>query len=74
MKRRLLFLYGRDHNFDRVLTEARLGIEAVVFMVPSFPDSLQTVYQCGRGLDFALTGFDDGLSRHDTAQRNPQLL
>jgi len=32
MKRRLVLLYTRDHNFDRVLTEALLGIGAVVLI------------------------------------------
>jgi len=32
MKRRLVLLDTRDHNFDRVLTEALLGTGAVVLI------------------------------------------
>ena len=60
MKPRLVLLYTRDHNFDRVLIEALLGIEAVVFIARSVGDTLQIVCRRGRELDLVVLDFNDG--------------
>jgi DNA-binding response OmpR family regulator len=60
MKRRLVLLYTRDPNFDRVLTEALLGTGAIVLIARSVGDALQVVSSRGRELDFAILDFNDG--------------
>jgi DNA-binding NtrC family response regulator len=60
MKRRLVLLYTRDPNFDRVLTEALLGTDAIVLIARSVGDALQVVSRRGRELDFAILDFNDG--------------
>ena len=60
MKRRLVLLYTRDPNFDRVLTEALWGTGAIVLIARSVGDALQVVSSRGRELDFALLDFNDG--------------
>jgi DNA-binding response OmpR family regulator len=60
MKRRLILLYTRDRNFDRVLSEALLGTGAVVLIARSVADGLEIVCQRGRELDFALMDFGGG--------------
>ena len=60
MKRRLVLLYAPDPNFDRVLTEALLGTDAIVLIARSVGDALQVVSSRGRELDFALLDFNDG--------------
>jgi DNA-binding response OmpR family regulator len=60
MKRRLVLLYTRDPNFDRVLTEALLDTGAVVLIARSVGDALQVVSSRGRELDFAILDFNDG--------------
>jgi DNA-binding response OmpR family regulator len=60
MKRRLVLLDTRDHNFDRVLTEAVLGTGAVVLIARSAADALQIVCRRGRELDFVVLDFIDG--------------
>jgi DNA-binding NtrC family response regulator len=60
MKRRLVLLYARDRNFDRVLTEALGGTGAVVLIARSVGDALQIVCRRGRELDFVILDFNDG--------------
>jgi DNA-binding response OmpR family regulator len=60
MKRRLVLLYTRDPNFDRVLTEALWGTDAIVLIARSVGDALQVVSSRGRELDFAILDFNDG--------------
>ena len=58
MKPRIVLLYTRDQNFDRVLTEA-LGVTGVVVLTArSVADALQIVCQRGSELDLAVMGFD----------------
>ena len=59
MKRRLVLLYTRDHNFDRVLIEALLGTGAVALIARSVGDALQMVCRRGRELDFPVLDFND---------------
>ena len=59
MKRRLVLLYTRDPNFDRVLTEALLDTGAVVLIARSVGDALQVVSSRGRDLDLAILDFND---------------
>jgi DNA-binding response OmpR family regulator len=60
MKRRLLLLYTRDPKFDRVLTEALWGTDAVVLIARSVGDALEVVSSRGRELDVAILDFNDG--------------
>jgi DNA-binding response OmpR family regulator len=60
MKRRLVLLYTRDPNFDRVLAEALWGTDAIVLIARSVGDALQVVSSRGRELDFAILDFNDG--------------
>ena len=60
MKPRLVLLYTRDRKFDRVLTEALLGTEAVVLVARNVSDALQVVSSRGRELDFVVLDFNDG--------------
>ena len=60
MKRRLVLLYTRDPNFDRVLTEALWGTGAIVLIARSVGDALQVVSSRGRELDVAVLDFNDG--------------
>jgi len=59
MKPRLVLLYTHDRSFDRVLTEALLGIEAVVLIARSVGAALQIVCRRGRELDFVVLDFND---------------
>ena len=54
MKPRIVLLYARDQNFDRVLTEAFGGTGVVVLTARSVADALQIVCQRGSELDFAV--------------------
>jgi hypothetical protein len=54
MKRRLVLLYRRDRNFDRVLTEAVLGTGAVVLIARSVGDARQVISSRRRELDFVI--------------------
>jgi DNA-binding response OmpR family regulator len=60
MKRRLVLLYTRDPNFDRVLAEALWGTDAIVLIARSVGDALQVVSSRGRELDVAILDFNDG--------------
>jgi DNA-binding response OmpR family regulator len=60
MKRRLVLLYTRDPKFDRVLTEALWGTDAIVLIARSVGDALQVVSSRGRELDVAILDFNDG--------------
>jgi DNA-binding response OmpR family regulator len=60
MKRRLVLLYTRDHNFDEVLIEALLGKGAVVLIARTVGDALQIVCRRGRELDLAILDFNEG--------------
>jgi DNA-binding response OmpR family regulator len=60
MKRRLVLLYTLDPNFDRVLTEALWGTDAIVLIARSVGDALQVVSSRGRELDVAILDFNDG--------------
>jgi DNA-binding NtrC family response regulator len=60
MKPRLVLLYTRDHNFDRVLTEALFGTDAIVLIARGVADALQIVSSRGRELDFAILDFNNG--------------
>jgi hypothetical protein len=74
MKSPLIFLFTRDSAFAQSVCDAVSGTDAVVLIAQDVRNGLQIVCQRGRELDFALMDFDDGLSRHDTAQRGPPLL
>jgi DNA-binding NarL/FixJ family response regulator len=60
MKRRLVLLDTRDHNFDRVSTETVCGTGAVVLVAGSAADAPQIVCSRGRELDFIVLDFNDG--------------
>src|SRR6266550_5810820 len=60
MKPRIVLLYTRNQNFDRVLTEALGGTGVVVRTARSVADALQIVCQRGSELDFAVMDFDGG--------------
>ena len=59
-KPRLVLLYTRDRNFDRVLVEALFGTDAIVLIARSVGDALQTISSRGRELDFAILDLNDG--------------
>ncbi len=60
MKPRIVLLYTRDQNFDRVLTEALGGTGVVVLTARSVADALQIVCQRGSELDLAVMDFYGG--------------
>ena len=60
MKPQLVLLYTRDHNFDRVLSEALFGTDAIVLTARSVGDALQVISSQGRELDLAVMDFDGG--------------
>jgi DNA-binding NtrC family response regulator len=60
MKRRLVLLYTRDRNFDRVLSEALFATGAIVLIARSVGDALQVVSSRGRELDIAILDFNNG--------------
>jgi DNA-binding NtrC family response regulator len=60
MKPRLVLLYTRDRNFDRVLSDALFGTGAVVLIARSVGDALQVVSSRGRDLELAVMDFDGG--------------
>jgi DNA-binding response OmpR family regulator len=60
MKQRLVLLYTQDHNFDRVLTEALSGTDAIVLTARNVGEALQVVSSRGHELDFAVLDFNNG--------------
>jgi len=60
MKPRLILLYTRDRNFDRVLKEALLGTRAVVLIARSLDAVRKIVFRRGRELDLAVLDFNQG--------------
>jgi len=60
MKPRLVLLYTHDRNFDRVLSDALFGTDAIVLIARSVSDALQVISSRGRELDFAILDFNDG--------------
>jgi len=60
MKPRLVLLYARDRNFDRVLKEALLGTRAVVLIARSLDAVRKIVCRRGRELDLAILDFNQG--------------
>ena len=60
MKPRLVLLYTRDRNFDRVLKEALLGTRAVVLIARSLDAVRKIVFRRGRELDLAVLDFNQG--------------
>jgi DNA-binding NtrC family response regulator len=60
MKPQLVLLYTHDRNFDRVLSEALSGTDAIVLNARSVGDALQVVSSRGRELDFAILDFNNG--------------
>ncbi len=60
MKPRLVLLYTPDRNFDRVLSEALFGTDAIVLIARSVGDALQMVCHRGRELGLAVMDFDGG--------------
>jgi DNA-binding NtrC family response regulator len=60
MKPRLVLLYTHDRNFDRVLSEALFGTDAIVLIARSVGDALQVISSRGRELDLAVMDFDGG--------------
>jgi hypothetical protein len=57
MKPRLVLLYTHDRNFDRLLSGALVGTDAIVLIARSVGDALQIVSSRGRELDFAILDF-----------------
>ena len=60
MKPRLVLLYTRDRNFDRVLKEALLGTRAVVLIARSLDTVRKIVFRRGGELDLAILDFNQG--------------
>jgi len=60
MKPRLVLLYTHDRDFDRVLSDALFGTDAIVLIARSVGDALQVISSRGRELDFAILDFNDG--------------
>ena len=60
MKPRLVLLYTRDRNFDRVLKEALLGTRAVVLIARSLDAMRKIVFRRGGELDLAILDFNQG--------------
>jgi DNA-binding response OmpR family regulator len=60
MKPRLVLLYTRDRNFDRVLKEALLGTRAVVLITRSLDAMRKIVFYRGEELDLAILDFNQG--------------
>jgi DNA-binding response OmpR family regulator len=60
MKPRFVFLYTRDPNFDRAVSEALFGTDAVVLIARSVGDALRVISNQGCELDFAILDFNDG--------------
>jgi len=60
MKPRLVLLYTRDRNFDRVLKEALMGTRAVVLIARSLDAVRKIVFRRGRVLDLAILDFNEG--------------
>ena len=60
MKPRLVLLYSRDRNFDRVLKEALLGTRAVVLIARSLDAVRKIVCRPGSELDLAILDFNRG--------------
>jgi DNA-binding NtrC family response regulator len=60
MKQWLVLLYTHDRNFDRVLSEALFGADAIVLLARSVGDALQVISSRGRELDFAILDFNEG--------------
>ena len=60
VKPRLVLLYTHDRDFDRVLSDALFGTDAIVLIARSVGDALQVISSRGRELDFAILDFNDG--------------
>ena len=60
MKPRLVLLYARDRNFDRVLKEALLGTRAVVLIARSLEAMRKIACRRGKELDLAILDFNRG--------------
>jgi len=60
MTPRLVLLYTRDSNFDRLLTEALVGTGVIVLVARGVADALQIVCRRGRELDLVVMDFNDG--------------
>ena len=60
MKPRLVLLYTRDRNFDRVLKEALWGTRAVVLIARNPEAVRKIVFRRGRELDLAILDFNQG--------------
>jgi DNA-binding response OmpR family regulator len=60
MKPRVVLLYSRDRNFDRVLKEALLGTRAVVLIARSLDAVRKIVCRRGSELDLAILDFNRG--------------
>ena len=60
MKPRLVLLYTRDRNFDRVLKEALLGTRAVVLIARNLDALRKIIFRRGRELDLAILDFNQG--------------
>jgi CheY-like chemotaxis protein len=60
MKPRLVLLYTRDSNFDRLLSRALVGTGVIVLIARSVADALQIVCRRGRELDLVVMDFNDG--------------
>lgn len=60
MTPRLVLLYSRDRNFDRVLKEALLGTRAVVLIARSLDAVGKIVFGRGGELDLAVLDFNRG--------------
>ena len=60
MKPRLVLLYSRDRNFDRVLKEALLGTLAAVLIARSLDAVRKIVCRRGSELDLAVLDFNRG--------------
>jgi len=60
MKPRLVLLYTRDRNFDRVLKEALLGTRAVVLIARSLDVVRRILFRRGGELDLAILDFNQG--------------
>jgi hypothetical protein len=69
MKPQCVLLYTHDRSFDRVLSGALAGIDALVLIARSVSDALQVVSGRGGELDFAILDFN-GVVVADLAQRN----
>jgi hypothetical protein len=60
MKPRLVLLYTRDRNFDRVLKEALLGTRAAILIARNLDTVRKIVFRRGRELDLAILDFNQG--------------